>query len=133
MSRLALLFATSSALRLNGPRHLARTRLCAARGLAAEPRRDAAPDAAHAAAAAPPQPQLFAAALAFDLETTGLPPCDVVQIAVVCANSAKADAPHFSRLVLPSREIDAKATAVHGLTRELLVARGARPFAEVLA
>lgn len=75
--------------------------------------------------------QEFCAALAFDLETTGLDVnhCEIVQIAIVVANSQRGA--RFSRLVLPDGDIDPQASAVHGLTRDSLEAAGATPFAEV--
>ena len=73
------------------------------------------------------------AALAFDLETTGLDvrSNEIVQIAIVVANSRRGA--KFSALVLPEGPIDPGASNVHGFTREVLIERGARPFAEVWA
>ena len=75
--------------------------------------------------------QEYCAALAFDLETTGLDihGCEIVQLAVVIANSKQGA--RFSRFVLPQGPIDPGASAVHGITRESLVAAGAQPFAVV--
>ena len=75
--------------------------------------------------------QEYAAGLAFDLETTGLDvrQCEIVQLAIVIANSQRGA--KFSRLVLPEHDIDPGASAVHGLTREALVAAGAQPFGVV--
>ena len=79
----------------------------------------------------PPTGQQYAAGLAFDLETTGLDTrsAEIVQFAIVVANSQRGA--KFSRLVLPEGDIDPGAAAVHGFTREVLLDRGARPFAEV--
>jgi len=80
--------------------------------------------------------ELPVAGLAWDLETTGFDepgkPCEIVQIAIVIANSNHR-ALCFCSLVLPEGPIDAGATAVHGLTREVLLERGARPLAAVWA
>lgn len=75
--------------------------------------------------------QEFVAALAFDLETTGLDvrTNEIVQIAIVVANSNRGA--KFSRLVLPEGRIDPGAAAVHGLTRAHLLEQGAQPFAQV--
>ena len=77
--------------------------------------------------------QEFVAGLAFDLETTGLDvkTNEIVQIAVVIANSERDQ--KFSSLVLPSGDIPVEASNIHGFTREVLVARGARPFPDVWA
>ena len=79
----------------------------------------------------PLERQEHVAALAFDLETTGLDTRtnEIVQFAVVVANSQKGL--KYQSLVLPEGEIDPGASAVHGLTREMLLASNARPFAEV--
>jgi DNA polymerase III epsilon subunit-like protein len=99
---------------------------------AARPRRheDAVASTAHAAEI---DRQLPAAGLAFDLETTGLDveSSEIVQIAIVVANSQRGALWHS--LVLPEGPIDPGAAAVHGLTREALLEREARPFAEVWA
>ena len=75
--------------------------------------------------------QEYCAALAFDLETTGLDlrTSEVVQIAIVIANSKRGAC--FVRKVLPEGQIDPGASAVHGFTRESLIADGAAPFATV--
>ena len=75
--------------------------------------------------------QEYCAALAFDLETTGLDlrTSEVVQIAIVIANSKRGAC--FVRKVLPEGQIDPGASAVHGFTREALIADGAAPFATV--
>jgi DNA polymerase III epsilon subunit-like protein/predicted flap endonuclease-1-like 5' DNA nuclease len=75
--------------------------------------------------------QEYCAALAFDLETTGLDlrTSEVVQIAIVIANSKRGAC--FVRKVLPEGPIDPGASAVHGFTRESLIADGAAPFATV--
>merc|ERR1740117_1426162 len=67
------------------------------------------------------------AGLAWDLETTGVhtATAEIVQIAIVCVNSRR-EANHFSSLVLPDGEIDPRAVAVHGLSRQHLVANGAQ-------
>lgn len=72
--------------------------------------------------------QEFVPGLAFDLETTGLDTgsAEIVQLAIVVANS-KHDA-KFSRFVLPRGDIDPGAAAVHGITKDILVQRGAQPF-----
>ena len=77
--------------------------------------------------------QEYSAALAFDLETTGLDvrECEIVQIAIVVANSRRNA--RFCRLVLPEGDIDPGAAAVHGYTREALLAANAAPFATVWA
>ena len=71
------------------------------------------------------------AGLAYDLETTGLDPhsSEIVQLAIVCANSRRNA--QFSRLVLPVGEVEPGAAAVHGWSKERLAAEGALPFAEV--
>ena len=89
-------------------------------------------------ASQPPEaslPQEAVAALAFDLETTGRDPHsnEIVQIAIVCANSLKPTPPSFTRLVLPEGPIDPGAQAVHGYSRERLLDEGARSFEEVWA
>ena len=86
-----------------------------------------------ATAAVPTEQQEYVAGLAFDLETTGLDTgkAEIVQFAVVIANSQQGA--KFSRLVLPQGEIDPGASSVHGFTREVLVERGAQPFADVWA
>ena len=87
--------------------------------------------AAAAASAANNSSDKIVAGLAFDLETTGLDinSCEIVQLAVVVANSQKGA--KFCSLVLPEGPIDESASNVHGFTREVLVARGARPFSVV--
>lgn len=100
-------------------------------GVVAMAATDARTGASASAAPAMPKQQEFVAALAFDLETTGLDVRrnEIVQIAIVVANSNKGA--KFSRLVLPEGPIDPGASAVHGFTREFLIAHGARPFGEV--
>lgn len=84
---------------------------------------------------AAPLVQEYAAGLAYDLETTGLDTssCEIVQFAVVVVNSKRPEGIKFSSLVMPKGDIDPGAASVHGLTREVLAARGARPFADAWA
>lgn len=78
------------------------------------------------------QGEEYVAALAYDLETTDGDPhsqtTQIIQIAVVCANSAKSPRPSFSRLVMPEAEITEGAAAVHGITRDYLLQHNAQPF-----
>mmetsp|Transcript_41963 Transcript_41963/g.89584 ORF Transcript_41963/g.89584 Transcript_41963/m.89584 type:complete len:393 (-) Transcript_41963:272-1450(-) len=85
--------------------------------------------------ATPSSTDALVAALAFDLETTGLcvRTCEIVQFAVVCTNSQQQPQPAFARLVLPERDVDPGAAAVHGHTRDSLLAAGAQPFPLVWA
>ena len=100
---------------------------------------EAGSERAPAAASAEVRPHLdlpeqeYVAALAFDLETTGLDvrSNEIVQLAVVVANSNRGA--KFSRLVLPEGPIDPGAAAVHGFTRQALIEQGAQPFAKVWA
>ena len=73
-----------------------------------------------------------AAGLAFDLETTGLDTrsAEIVQFAIVVANSQRGA--KFSRLVLPEGDIDRwRRRCAWVRHSEVLLDRGARPFAEV--
>lgn len=73
-----------------------------------------------------------AVGLAWDLETTGYQPCEIVQIAVTCADWD--DEPHssFVRYVMPSVAIDPRAEKVHGISIPLLVEQRAQSLAVVL-
>jgi len=79
--------------------------------------------------------ELPVAGLAWDLETTGFDtpdkPCEIVQIAIVVANSNHRA--RYQSLVLPEGPIDPGAASVHKLTREVLLEAGARPLAAVWA
>lgn len=88
---------------------------------------------AHGTTSSDAPAQEFAAALAFDLETTGLDvsACEIVQFAVIVVNSRRGA--KYSAYVLPEGPIDPGAASVHGLSREVLVELGARPFAAVWA
>ncbi|EOD15328.1 hypothetical protein EMIHUDRAFT_211484 [Emiliania huxleyi CCMP1516] len=79
--------------------------------------------------------QEWVAGLAFDLETTGLntDEAEIVQFACVVANSRREGGASFCEFVMPQCEIDPGASAVTGITKQLLAERGARPFAEVWA
>lgn len=77
--------------------------------------------------------QYPAAGLAWDIETTGIDTnvAEIVQLAVVCANSARNAS--FSALVMPEGEVDPGAAAVHGLTKDRLRELGAKPLGDVWA
>lgn len=78
----------------------------------------------------------YAKCVAFiDFETTGLDAetCEVVESAVLIAEERDGALVEFElheQLWLPSGEIPAAASEVHGLTRAVLEASGARPFSE---
>ena len=75
--------------------------------------------------------QYPAAGLAWDIETTGIDTnvAEIVQLAVVCANSARNAS--FSAYVMPEGEVDPEAAAVHGLTKDRLRELGAKPLGDV--
>ena len=66
----------------------------------------------------------------YDFETTSADPssAEPVQMAVMCVNSKLSNPPSFVRYVLPTCPIEPGAEAVHGISRELLIAQGAQPF-----
>ena len=67
-----------------------------------------------------------AVGLAWDLETTGFQPCEIVQIAVTCADWDAEPHSSFVRFVMPTRyNIQRQAAAVHGITKTLLAEKGA--------
>lgn len=71
--------------------------------------------------------------LAWDLETTGFPPnCEIVQIAVTCADWD--DEPHssFVRYIMPTCKVQRGAFEIHGISKKLLVEKGAVSLAEVV-
>ena len=73
-----------------------------------------------------------AVGLAWDVETTGLPPCDIVQIAVTCTDREDEPYSSFVRYVLPSMPIHPDAERIHGISMDLLVESQARSLAVVL-
>eukprot|EP00930_Biecheleria_cincta_P098652 TRINITY_DN90307_c0_g1_i1.p1 TRINITY_DN90307_c0_g1~~TRINITY_DN90307_c0_g1_i1.p1 ORF type:complete len:327 (-),score=29.83 TRINITY_DN90307_c0_g1_i1:153-1133(-) len=71
--------------------------------------------------------------LALDLETTGgnTKQAQICQFAIVHVNSDTPKNPlSFSRYVLPEHEMASGVVRVHGLTRDRLIARGAKCFRE---
>lgn len=74
--------------------------------------------------------QDFVGGLVYDFETTSADPssAEAVQMAVMCVNSKLSNPPSFVRYVLPTGPIEPGAEAVHGISRELLIAQGAQPF-----
>eukprot|EP01043_Picozoa_sp_COSAG02_P001941 COSAG02_NODE_43_length_45989_cov_93.430181_12_plen_232_part_00 len=73
-----------------------------------------------------------AVGLAWDVETTGLPPCDIVQIAVTCADWEDEPYSSFVRYIMPSVPIHPDAERIHGISMELLVEWQAQSLAAVL-
>ena len=82
-----------------------------------------------------PPTQYPVAALAWDLETTGLDTstAEIVQLSIVCVNSARETPPVFTRLVMPKHDVPVEASNVHGWTRDRLADEGAEDFASVWA
>ena len=80
---------------------------------------------------AEPERRRSTRALAWDLETTGLDTstAEIVQLSIVCVNSARETPPVFTRLVMPKHDVPAEAAAVHGWTRDRLADEGAEDFA----
>jgi DNA polymerase III epsilon subunit-like protein len=74
-----------------------------------------------------------AVGLAWDLETTGYQPCDIVQIAVTCADWDDEPYSSFVRHVMPSRPIDPRAERIHGISMDLLTEVQAESIDVVLA
>ncbi len=65
--------------------------------------------------------------LILDTETTGVrADAEIVQLSAIRTTGATA----FDAYVLPAGEVPAGASAIHGLTRERLMALGARPWIE---
>jgi len=77
--------------------------------------------------------QYFVGGLVYDFETTSADPssAEPVQMAVMCVNSKLPSPPSFVRFVLPMGPIEPGAEAVHGISRDLLIALGAQPFPTV--
>lgn len=79
--------------------------------------------------------QDYVGGLVYDFETTSANPSSTepVQMAVMCVNSKLPNPPMFVRYVLPAGPIEPGAEAVHGISRDVLLAQQAQPFSEVYA
>lgn len=74
-----------------------------------------------------------AVGLAWDVETTGYQPCEIVQIAVTCADWDDEPYSSFVRYVMPSVPIDPRAQKIHGISMELLLEQRAQTLEHVLS
>ena len=72
--------------------------------------------------------------LAWDLETTGFSrQSEIVQISVTVATGVETTGQSFSQYVMPTGQIDPRATQTHAITKQFLAEQGARPFELVIS